>query len=208
MYIVTSEFTHLSNFIFAQQDFRCCADTRPGESNLPKIGENWKRRGRKVEMQGPLLGIIVTKKLEKIYIHINEIWLRCFVSRSPRVRIYSLEIGGRYRSIFWPEPVAGEFPFVIEYRATKISFLWIKFLQSKSSIESLLRNLESGSIMTMRMMIFDDEKEERMISPSVFRRGLDISKIPRYLLVTRVACTNFAIIDNSVVRELGGPRGP
>ena len=81
MYIVTSEFTHLSNFIFAQQDFRCCADTRPGESNLPKIGENWKRRGRKVEMQGPLLGIIVTKKLEKIYIHINEIWLRCFVSR-------------------------------------------------------------------------------------------------------------------------------
>lgn len=75
-------------------------------------------------MQGPLLGIIdVTKKLEKIYIHINEIWLRCFVSRSPRVRIYSLEIGGRYRSIFWPEPVAGEFPFVIEYRATKISFL-------------------------------------------------------------------------------------
>lgn len=33
-------------------------------------------------MQGPLLGIIdVTKKLEKIYIHINEIWLRCFVSR-------------------------------------------------------------------------------------------------------------------------------
>lgn len=208
MYIVTSEFTHLSNFIFAQQDFRCCADTRPGESNLPKIGENWKRRGRKVEMQGPLLGIIVTKKLEKIYIHINEIWLRCFVSRSPRVRIYSLEIGGRYRSIFWPEPVAEEFPFVIEYRATKISFLWIKFLQSKSSIESLLRNLESGSIMTMRMMIFDDEKEERMISPSVFRRGLDISKIPRYLLVTRVACTNFAIIDNSVVRELGGPRGP
>lgn len=168
MYIVTSEFTHLSNFIFAQQDFRCCADTRPGESNLPKIGENWKRRGRKVEMQGPLLGIIVTKKLEKIYIHINEIWLRCFVSRSPRVRIYSLEIGGRYRSIFWPEPVAGEFPFVIEYRATKISFLWIKFLQSKSSIESLLRNLESGSIMTMRMMIFDDEKEERMISPCVF----------------------------------------
>lgn len=208
MYIVTSESTHLSNFIFAQQDFRCCADTRPGESNLPKIGENWKRRGRKVEMQGPLLGIIVTKKLEKIYIHINEIWLRCFVSRSPRIRIYSLEIGGRYRSIFWPEPVAGEFPFVIEYRATKISFLWIKFLQSKSSIESLLRNLESGSIMTMRMMIFDDEKEERMISPSVFRRGLDISKIPRYLLVTRVACTNFAIIDNSVVRELGGPRGP
>ena len=207
MYIVTSESTHLSNFIFAQQDFRCCADTRPGES-LPKIGENWKRRGRKVEMQGPLLGIIVTKKLEKIYIHINEIWLRCFVSRSPRVRIYSLEIGGRYRSIFWPEPVAEEFPFVIEYRATKISFLWIKFLQSKSSIESLLRNLESGSIMTMRMMIFDDEKEERMISPSVFRRGLDISKIPRYLLVTRVACTNFAIIDNSVVRELGGPRGP
>lgn len=208
MYIVTSEFTHLSNFIFAQQDFRCCADTRPGESNLPKIGENWKRRGRKVEMQGPLLGIIVTKKLEKIYIHINEIWLRCFVSRSPRVRIYSLEIGGRYRSIFWPEPVAEEFPFVIEYRATKISFLWIKFLQSKSSIELFLRNLESGSIMTMRMMIFDDEKEERMISPSVFRRGLDISKIPRYLLVTRVACTNFAIIDNSVVRELGGPRGP
>lgn len=208
MYIVTSEFTHLSNFIFAQQDFRCCADTRPGESNLPKIGENWKRRGRKVEMQGPLLGIIVTKKLEKIYIHINEIWLRCFVSRSPRVRIYSLEIGGRYRNIFWSEPIAGEFLFVIEYRATKISFLWIKFLQSKSSIELFLRNLESGSIMTMRMMIFDDEKEERMISPSVFRRGLDISKIPRYLLVTRVACTNFAIIDNSVVRELGGPRGP
>lgn len=67
---------------------------------------------------------------------------------------------------------------------------------------------ESGSIMTMRMMIFDDEKKERMTSPSVFRRGLDISKIPRYLLVTRVACTNFAIIDNSVVRELGGPRGP
>lgn len=81
-------------------------------------------------------------------------------------------------------------------------------MQSKSSIELFLRNLESGSIMTMRMMIFDDEKEERMISPSVFRRGLDISKIPRYLLVTRVACTNFAIIDNSVVRELGGPRGP
>lgn len=208
MYIVTSEFTHLSNFIFAQQDFRCCADTRPGESNLPKIGENWKRRGRKVEMQGPLLGIIVTKKLEKIYIHINEIWLRCFVSRSPRVRIYSLEIGGRYRNIFWSEPIAGEFLFVIEYRATKISFLWIKFLQSKSSIELFLRNLESGSIMTMRMMIFDDEKKERMTSPSVFRRGLDISKIPRYLLVTRVACTNFAIIDNSVVRELGGPRGP
>lgn len=168
MYIVTSEFTHLSNFIFAQQDFRCCADTRPGESNLPKIGENWKRRGRKVEMQGPLLGIIVTKKLEKIYIHINEIWLRCFVSRSPRVRIYSLEIGGRYRNIFWSEPIAGEFLFVIEYRATKISFLWIKFLQSKSSIELFLRNLESGSIMTMRMMIFDDEKEERMTSPCVF----------------------------------------
>lgn len=27
---------------------------------------------------------------------------------------------------------------------------------------------ESGSIMTMRMMIFDDEKEERMTSPCVF----------------------------------------
>lgn len=160
-------------------------------------------------MQGPLLGIIVTKKLEKIYIHINEIWLRCFVSRSPRVRIYSLEIGGRYRNIFWSEPIAGEFLFVIEYRATKISFL---FLSSESNFCKVnLRSnyfCESGSIMTMRMMIFDDEKEERMISPSVFRRGLDISKIPRYLLVTRVACTNFAIIDNSVVRELGGPRGP
>lgn len=34
---------------------------------------------------------------------------------------------------------SGEFPFVIEYRATKISFLWIKFLQSKSSIELFLR---------------------------------------------------------------------
>lgn len=42
MYIVTSEFTHLSNFIFAQQDFRCCADTRGQEKvicrKLGKIG--------------------------------------------------------------------------------------------------------------------------------------------------------------------------
>lgn len=205
MYIVTSEFTHLSNFIFAQQDFRCCADTRPGESNLPKIGENWKRRGRKVEMQGPLLGIIVTKKLEKIYIHINEIWLRCFVSRSPRVRIYSLEIGGRYRNIFWSEPIAGEFLFVIEYRATKISFLWIKFLQSKSSIELFLRKWLDNDDEDDDIRRWEGGKND--ISLCILR-GLDISKIPRYLLVTRVACTNFAIIDNSVVRELGGPRGP
>lgn len=89
-----------------------------------------------------------------MYIHINEIW-RYFVSRT-RIRIYLGNWWVISEYILKQIHVAGEFSFIIEYRATKISFPSFSFSPPIFAIKLIVPPPASSSI-TIMVMTFDDE---------------------------------------------------
>lgn len=90
-----------------------------------------------------------------MYIHINEIW-RYFVSPT-RIRIYLGNWWVISEYILKQIHVAGEFSFIIEYRATKISFPSFSFSPPIFAIKLIVPPPASRSSITIMVMTFDDE---------------------------------------------------